>query len=163
MEKAGMMQNNVQIIPVEKKHIPEILQIERASFSMPWSYDSFRHELEDLDSHFTAAICDGQVVGFCVLRRFDIEGEIFNIAVSDAYRGKGIGEQLLSEALSFADVLNVKHIFLEVRRSNIPAISLYKKLGFNILGFRKNYYDAPTEDAIMMRRDYNHSATRKDN
>ncbi len=147
-----MMQNNVKILPVNESHLAKIVELEQAIFSLPWSIDSFRSEMESPDSHFTAAILNGEVVGFCVLHIFGDEGEIFNIAVSKEYRGKKIGDILLSEALGFADGRNMSRIFLEVRKSNLPAIGLYTKHGFEILGIRKNYYDEPTEDAIIMQR-----------
>lgn len=148
-----MMQNNVKILPVNESHLPKIVEMEQAIFSLPWSIDSFRSEMESPDSHFTAAVLDSEVVGFCVLHFFDDEGEIFNIAVSQEHRGKKIGDILLSEALGFADGSGIDRIFLEVRKSNLPAIGLYTKHGFEILGIRKNYYDEPTEDAIIMQRE----------
>ena len=149
------MQNNVTIVSVSDEHIPQIVQLEREIFSIPWSTESFISEKENECSHFTAAILDNAVVGFCILRSFYDEGEILNIAVSPDHRGKSIGHALIGEAIEYADSHGIEVIFLEVRRSNEPAISLYKKYNFEPIAIRKNYYDAPKEDAIIMRRTAN--------
>lgn len=147
-----MMQNNVEIVPVQESHLAEVLQIERDTFSLPWSYTGFKAELDSPDSHFTVAVANGEVVGFCILRIFVDEGEIFNIAVKKEYRGLKIGDILLRNALEHADRVGVRSTFLEVRESNLPALNLYRKQGFEALCIRKDYYDEPTENAVIMRR-----------
>lgn len=151
MEKAGMRRNNMQIIKAEKQHINDVLKIEKTCFSMAWSKDSFMGELKTDDSHFTISIDDnGDITGFCILRLFGEEAEIFNIAVLPKNRRNHIAEELLEEALSFAKTNGAFSVYLEVRASNEPAKKLYEKVGFNKIGIRRGYYDMPPEDAILM-------------
>lgn len=147
-----MILNDIKIVNADENDISDILEIEQASFSLPWSRDSFKAEVNSADSHFTVAKFNNNVIGFCILHMFGNEAEIFNVAVSEVYRGNHIGDLLLNEALGFADSSSIEQIFLEARKSNSPAISLYSKHGFKALGSRKNYYDAPQEDAIIMQR-----------
>ena len=146
------MRSDLQIIPAAAEQIEAIAALEKSTFSLPWSEDSFTAELENEDSHFTAAVLGGEVVGFSILRSFFDEGELLNIAVSPAHRGNGIGGALLEDALDYADSHGVDTVFLEVRPTNKSAVSLYKKHGFEPIAIRKNYYDEPKEDAIIMRR-----------
>ena len=147
------MQNNWEIVRVSEEQVGEIVAIERATFTLPWSAESFISEIQNPDSYFTAAVADGHAVGFCVLRYYEDEGEILNIAVSEGYRSNGIGHGLISDALSYADCHGVKRVFLEVRKSNWTAISLYAKNGFQPISVRRNYYDQPVEDALIMARE----------
>ncbi len=140
----------VNIIRADEKHMDGILEIERASFSVPWSERSFMEEIRAPEAVFLVAEEDGSVGGFCILRQFLDEGEIFNIAVSEKHRRCGMGEALLSAALREGALKGLRRVFLEVRQSNLPAVSLYEKLGFEKIGLRKNYYEKPTEDAILM-------------
>ena len=78
------------------------------------------------------------------------EISICNVAVSESHRGKGVGSALVGYLLDFARKNQVKSLFLEVRESNINAISLYKKFGFEKTGLSKNHYSSPTENAILM-------------
>jgi ribosomal-protein-alanine N-acetyltransferase len=140
----------VNIMHAGREHIPQIVEIENASFSVPWSEQSFIAELEAEGCIFLTAVEEGKVLGFCILRPFMDEGEIFNIAVAESARGCGTGEALLTAAMSEGFVVGVRRLFLEVRESNLPAIGLYKKLGFETVGVRKNYYESPRENAVLM-------------
>ena len=133
--------------------VTDIAELERSTFTLPWSEESFLDEVRNDGSHFTAAVLGGAPVGFCVLRHYEDEGEILNIAVTERHRSQGIGAALLGEALSFADAHGVERVFLEVRKSNEPAIGLYEKNGFRPLYIRKSYYEQPTEDAVIMVRE----------
>ena len=137
------MRNDFQIVPAKAEHLKEIAELERNTFSLPWSEDSFRAELENEDSHFTAAVLDGTVAGFSILRSFFEEGELLNIAVCSSHRGKGIGNALLEDGLLYADSHGVDTVFLEVRPTNRSAIALYKKHVFEPNALRKNNYDEP--------------------
>jgi len=143
----------ITIRPAGPADLPEILRIERASFSMPWAEQSLRAELEPGRAFFDAALSEGTVCGFCILHRFGPEGEIFNIAVAEAFRGQGIGRQLLEAALEHARADGMERVFLEVRDGNGPARALYDACGFAEIGRRRGYYDKPVEDAILMQRD----------
>ena len=91
------------------------------------------------------------VLGFIVLRRAADEGELLQIAVAGAAQRRGVADSLMSEALNRARGTGVETVYLEVRKSNTAAVSLYKKHGFAFSGTRKNYYADPTEDAAVMK------------
>ena len=139
-----------EIVPVSQWMLDRIVEIEREAFSASWSKAGFQAELENKDSVFYAAIRGESVVGFCVLRCLGEEGELFNIAVSPALRGQGIGGALLDHVLMEGARRGVKTVFLEVRKGNVAAQRLYLSRGFQPVGTRKNYYDEPTEDAVLM-------------
>lgn len=140
----------IDIVKVQERHLPAILELENRCFSVPWSENGFRFEMESPDAHFAAAEENGELLGFCILHRMCDEGEIFNVAVSPEKRRLGIGDALISDAMYSAGRMGIKRLFLEVRRSNEAARNLYTKHGFAVCGVRKNYYDAPKEDAILM-------------
>ena len=142
----------MEIVKAAEKHIDEIVEIEKAEFSLPWSKKSFLSELEDENVIFLAAEDSEKTVGFGILHYYNDEGEIYNIAVSSDYRRQGIGDKLLSELLKMAGNLGVNTVFLDVRESNLPARNLYKKYGFYDINIRKGYYDQPKEDAVIMIR-----------
>lgn len=140
----------IRIRRARPEDIAPVAELEKKCFSRPWSYQSFIFELESRDAWFSVAEDGGEIVGFAILHRFIDEGELFNIAVADAYRRMGVGAALLKNVIEGAVRYNIIKIFLEVRRSNDPARSLYAKHGFEVCGLRKNYYDDPKEDAILM-------------
>ena len=137
--------------PAGDEHLSAIESIERESFSLPWTYEQFAGFLDD-EHHamFVALDEEKQVVGFLCLMHVLDEGEIANIAVAPAYRKQGAADALMMRAMSFAEEHGLVYMGLEVRESNVPAISLYQKYGFQITGKRKAYYDAPKEDALIM-------------
>jgi ribosomal-protein-alanine N-acetyltransferase len=146
----------IRIIEAEEKHLPSILQIERAAFQPPWTEGTLLCEVGREEAYFALAIGDGddaeadEVLGFCILHQVSDEAELYQIAVSEASRGRGIARQLMEEALTYAKSRGIVAVFLEVRKSNAPAVGLYKKFGYKVVGRRKNYYDNPLEDAFIM-------------
>lgn len=141
---------NYKIVPMDKSHIKEIAQIERACFSDPWSEASLEEELYNpLASFIVAQRPDGAVLGYAGLHAVMDEGYIDNIAVREDYRGNGIADELLGVFLRFGQE-HLSFLTLEVRPSNEPAIQLYYKHGFAQVGRRKDYYEKPKEDAIIM-------------
>ncbi len=141
----------MRIKKASKERLDAVLEIEKSSFSAPWSRESFKGELAAAESHFTVSEDEnGEITGFCVMRVFGDEAELFNIAVSPERRNAHIGETLLTEALEYAKSKKVSAVFLEVRESNTAARKLYEKKGFRSIGVRRGYYDFPTEDAVLM-------------
>ena len=130
--------------------MPEIMAIERSCFSVPWSEAGMLSELEGKYGLITVCTIDGIVAGFSVFHRFGNEGELFNIAVSEEFRRRGIAKRLMERLFEDAKKFDVERIFLEVRKSNVAARELYRSCGFFVCGERKNYYDAPREDAVLM-------------
>ena len=132
------------------KDIPQAVEIETQCFSLPWSEKSFQDSITREDTLFL--VCEEQdiITGYIGMYISFDEGSITNVAVSQNYRKKGYGEALVFAAKEKAREKQVERIFLEVRVSNTPAIALYKKLRFENLGIRKNFYDHPREDAYIM-------------
>jgi ribosomal-protein-alanine N-acetyltransferase len=144
---------SVEIIHATAEQLEGILAIECTSFDPPWSAASIQGELDSPDSLFLAAVSDHTVLGFCVLHQTLDEGEIYQIAVAGHFRRQGIANRLLARIIQLAAERGIQTIFLEVRAGNSPATALYNQNGFVCVGCRKNYYDNPKEDAVLMRLD----------
>ncbi len=137
----------------EEKDIKPMAEMDVLCFSAPWSEESFQQEIEENRlAFYIVAEIDGIMVGYAGLWCIVDEGHITNVAVHPAHRRKGIGEALISVLLSHTVKNGILSHTLEVRASNVPAISLYTKFGFEPAGRRKNYYEDNGEDAIIMWR-----------
>ncbi len=131
--------------------LPEVLEIERMSFTTPWNIRSFEYELEHKDTILKVAVFNNQIVGYVCVRTILDVTHILNLAVLPEFRRRGIGSTLLREALNELRQLKpYVNITLEVRESNTAAIKLYEKFGFKIIGQRIGYYEKPHEDALIM-------------
>lgn len=140
----------ITIISAEEAYLPEVLALEQAAFAPAWTEGSLLKEIWREETYFALAVDDDAVLGFCILRRMSDEGELYQIAVQREWQRQGIAAQLLSAALNDCALHGVAAIYLEVRRSNVSAISLYRKSGFVRQGLRKNYYSSPVEDAVVL-------------
>ena len=129
----------------------EIFAIEMECFSVPWSLDSIEIELlnEDKKLYYVVEDANG-VVGYAGAWLVYDEGQITNIAIRPSARRQGFGAKLTSALIEECFKRGMHEIFLEVRISNLSALSLYRKLGFTVKGMRKNYYSEPKEDAYIM-------------
>lgn len=129
-----------------------IYAIEEESFSIPWSMDSITHDLAntELTMYDVLVRDDGRVEGYGGLWRVLDEGQITNIALRQDCRGNGYGELLLRVLMESAWEKGCASIFLEVRISNAAALGLYRKLGYQVVSVRKQYYSEPVEDAYVM-------------
>ncbi len=132
-----------------------IAEIERLCFSVPWSSTSVREFIENPLAVMITAKSDGRIVGYIGLYSVADEADIANVAVIPEFRRCGIAKALIIEALLYAKEKGIKKLMLEVRASNIAAISLYKSFGFICVGTRKNYYTQPKEDALLMNKSIN--------
>ena len=141
-----------EVIIATEGDIPRILEIEHEAFSPPWTHGALLAEIYNEDSFFALAVLQGEVVGFCILRRMADEGELLQIAVDPMYRRRGLADKLVIAALDWAKAQGLHSVFLEVRVSATPAAALYEKHGFESMGQRKDYYTDPTEDAVLMRK-----------
>ncbi len=141
----------LRIIPMTAQHLPAVAELERICFPAdPWSEALFRAALENPGAAILLALGeDGAPLGYAVLSTVLDEGNLDNIAVAPAYRRQGVADALLSVVTGFGRE-HLSRLMLEVRASNAPAIALYEKYGFAAVGRRKNYYDAPREDAVLM-------------
>ena len=135
---------------MEEADLGSVARIEASIFSKPWSEEGFRDSLKLPNTVYLVAEQDGSIAGYigmlCVLD----EGEITNVAVAEGFRRQGIGERLLSSLLQAGRKEGVDSFTLEVRESNSSARRLYRKLGCQEEGIRRNFYEKPTEDAILM-------------
>ncbi|HYW51373.1 MAG TPA: ribosomal protein S18-alanine N-acetyltransferase [Gemmatimonadaceae bacterium] len=132
--------------------LDDILAIERAVFSDPWSPASFTPEFTDPYTWFRVAAVDGHVRGYVIAHIVARQGEIANIAVSPAHQGSGLGGALLDGAVAAAEAESCEAVWLEVRVSNEAARRLYASRGFEPIGRRRGYYRLPVEDALVLRR-----------
>ncbi|HSL69543.1 MAG TPA: ribosomal protein S18-alanine N-acetyltransferase, partial [Longimicrobiales bacterium] len=133
--------------------LPEVMQIERSCFTMPWSEATFRGLLRRSDADLVVGEAAGKVVGYAAFWAVLDQGELGNVAVAARWRRKGVGRTLVRAILARAAERGVREIFLEVRVSNHAAQKLYQRHGFAEVGRRRNYYLEPLEDALVMRRE----------
>ena len=141
---------NIVIEKFSETHIAEIVKLVNECFSVPWSENALREELTNEFARFFVVLCDGEVAGY--IGAHNILGEVYitNIAVFTKYRRMGIAETLIKNLICVSTSENADFITLEVRKSNIGAINLYTKMGFKEVGERKNFYENPREDALLM-------------
>ena len=152
-------QMHVRIVPMNADHLDEIAELEQVCFSTPWSRNMLAEELDNACSAFLVALDDGgHVAGYAGLQVILDEGYITNVAVQPEYRRQGVAGQLLAVFLNFAKGNHLAFLTLEVRASNYGAIALYGGLGFRSVGRRKNYYEHPLEDAIIMTHEFDYVA-----
>ena len=151
-----MEQMQVRIVPMSADHLEEIAALERVCFSRPWSRNMLAEELENQCAAFLTALDPqtGKVVGYAGLLVAADEGYITNVAVFPEYRRRGVAGQLLKVFCDFAAGRHLAFLTLEVRPSNEAAIALYRSYGFTERGRRRNYYDLPREDALILTRDF---------
>ncbi|MGE5174638.1 MAG: ribosomal protein S18-alanine N-acetyltransferase [Betaproteobacteria bacterium] len=139
---------------MKKDDIDQVLSIEQSSFTMPWSRNLFLSEFRSPSvSNLMVALSPNPVrtvVGYIVFWLVDDEMHILNLAVAPAFRRQGIARKLVLAAISLADRKGANRAFLEVRASNAVAQKLYSTLGFTGMTVRRDYYDAPVEDAVVM-------------
>lgn len=141
-----------QIVPMDRSHIDQIAQLEQACFSSPWTANMLTDALFDTQASFIVAEDEeGNVLGYAGLHVIVDEGYIDNVAVEPDARRHGVASALLDVFCRFG-AANLAFLTLEVRASNAPAIALYEKHGFVQAGLRKNYYEKPKEDAVIMTR-----------
>lgn len=136
------------VVPMEERHLAALAEIEKACFHAPWSADMLREELGK--GIFLVAEQDGAAVGYVGCQTVLDEGYITNVAVSPACRRQDIGRALVRALASHARGQGLTFVTLEARASNAPAIALYEGAGFRQVGVRRNFYTAPTEDAVLM-------------
>ena len=146
---------HVRIVPMNADHLDEVAELERICFSTPWSRNMLAEELDNMLSAFLVALDDrDRVVGYAGVQVILDEGYMTNIAVRPECRRQGIAAKLLQVFMDFAKANQLSFLTLEVRASNYDAIALYGSRGFRSMGRRKNYYEHPREDALIMTREF---------
>lgn len=141
----------ISIRPATDADLARVVEIERGSFSDPWSATAFRSALDQDRLNFHVAIQGGGVVGYAVSWCVVDEAELANLAVASAMRGRRVGSALLGRAMADAVLAGCVVMHLEVRESNSAARALYASHGFGMVGRRKRYYREPVEDALILR------------
>jgi ribosomal-protein-alanine N-acetyltransferase len=127
-----------------------VLEIERSSFTTPWSEISFFNEIKNSRSIAKVARLEGRIAGYLCSSRIIDEGHILTFAVHPEFRKRGIASALIGDTLDQLKREGCRFAFLEVRASNSGAKKMYEKFGFRELGIRKNYYLSPVEDGVVM-------------
>ena len=154
---------HVRIVPMNADHLDEVAELERICFSTPWSRNMLAEELENACSAFLVAEDDtGKVAGYAGLQVILDEGYITNVAVRPECRRNGIAGKLLQVFLDFGQANHLAFLTLEVRASNYDAIALYGSRGFRSVGRRKNYYEHPKEDAVIMTKEFDYGTETSD-
>ena len=132
--------------------LPQVMVIENENFSKPWTDKGFLSFLLRYDTLFLVVEEDGEILGFVGSVMVLDEAEITNVAVMKSHQKQGLGRLLIESLMRIIAGLEIEILHLEVRVSNSEAISLYRRIGFEAVGMRHNYYEEPREDAILMRR-----------
>lgn len=138
--------NLVKMQPLHIDGVKELLDI--CFGASAWSRDSVAAQLDNPVSYCAVALDEDRVVGYIAYEIIADEGSLVELAVLPEYRRKGVGRKLTELMLTSCD--GVRTVCLEVRASNTPAIALYEAVGFRRVFVRKDYYDAPKEDAAIM-------------
>jgi len=136
---------------MELKDIKDVMKIDQASFTQPWTEDIFHMEIEKNDqAHYFILKTENKVIGYVGMWVVIDDAQITNIAILPEFRGKKFGEKLFGFVCQKAIQMGVKRLSLEVRASNVAAQKMYRKFGLVPGGIRKNYYTDNREDAIVM-------------
>lgn len=143
----------VEIRPMSELDVPMVVAIERSAYQFPWSEGIFR---DCLRVGYICRIVDvgGEIAGYGIMSVGAGEAHILNICIRDEYRGRGLARRILTWLLDRARHAGMYEAYLEVRPSNTIAARLYHSLGFEQVGVRRGYYQAPggREDAAVLRR-----------
>ena len=141
----------MEFLKMDASHVEAVAKIEQICFSDPWSLNSVKGELTNSLSLWIVAVDGDRVVGYVGSQTVQEEADMMNLAVLPEYRRQGVAGRLIRELIANLDA---KSLTLEVRQSNLPAISLYEKMGFIQVGLRPNYYRNPKENAIILRKEW---------
>ena len=144
----------MEYVLMDGSHVAGIAALEKVCFSDPWSEASIASELHNPLSTWLVALDGDRITGYVGSQAVLDGADMMNIAVDPAYRRQGVAAELVERLITALKNKGVICLALEVRASNTPAIALYEKLGFEIVGRRPNYYRHPKEDALIMRKEW---------
>ena len=149
-----LVRRKMKIVKMTADHVSQVAELEKICFSDPWSEKNIASELTNPLSFWLVAVEGDKVAGYVGSQSVMGESDMMNVAVHPDFRRQGVAEKLVLELVA-ALAKNDNHcLTLEVRASNVSAISLYEKLGFAQIGLRKNYYRNPKEDALILRKEW---------
>lgn len=135
---------------MEQKDLEQVLSIENEIFESPWKFHDFENSMTNSQNIYLVVEEDEEIIAYCGLWGVAGEGQIYNVAVKEKFRNNHIALSMLKELISLGKQEELSAFTLEVRISNESAIKLYHNLGFKDVGIRKNFYENPKEDAIIM-------------
>jgi len=135
---------------MQESDLPSVVEIERLSFTTPWSERLFFNEIYKQRAIAQVAAVGNRVIGYICSNYAADEGHILNLAVHPDFRGRGIAKRLVKEILAELKENACRFLYLEVRASNNIAREFYEGLGFEVIGRRNGYYTEPNEDAVLM-------------
>lgn len=142
----------MQIVKMEKEHCEILAELEKLCFSRPWSRKALEDEVANPRAYFVTAVDGDKILGYGGMHCSHMECYIDNIAVFGHHRKKGVGSAIVRQLAQEAQRRGADFISLEVRPSNLAAVNLYMGLGFVEEGRRRNFYNDPTEDALILTR-----------
>lgn len=146
----------LDIVPMTLEHVVPVAAIEAASFPVPWSLNAFVQEiLQNSMAEYLVALRNGEVAGYAGAWLILDEAHVTNVAVRPDLRRLGIGRRLMEKLVERVFFLGARKMTLEVRASNLEALTLYESLGFCTKGVRRRYYEDTGEDALVMWLDLN--------
>lgn len=140
----------VEVRNLNFNDLDAVAEIEKICFSLPWSKEAIAKELINKLAYYQCATINDTVVGYMGMWKICDEGHVTNVAVLPEYRNNGIASMMISKMIDVCKCSEIYNVTLEVRESNIEAIKLYEKFGFESAGKRPNYYQRPNESAIIM-------------
>lgn len=133
-----------------EQDVARVAELEKKVFSDAWTSAGIYETFCQNQAFVTVAECDGEIVGYCIVYYVMDEGEIARIAVEEKVRRKGVGRGLLDFVCECCKIKNINRLLLDVRESNESARRFYEQYGFTVDGIRKNFYDQPKENAVLM-------------
>ena len=144
----------IKLEPMSQTHVAAVAELEKLCFSMPWSERAIASELSNPLSLWIVAIDGQRLVGYIGSQAVIDEADVMNVAVLPEFRRQGVACELVNALVMALSTKQVRSLALEVRASNEAARALYAKLGFAEVGRRPNYYRAPKEDALILRKEW---------
>lgn len=144
----------MEFVLMNDSHVEAVAQLEQRCFNDPWSVNSIKSELNNPLSLWLVAVEDGFLAGYVGSQSVMGWSDMMNLAVAPEYRRQGVGERLVNALIERLRENQISCLTLEVRVSNLTAIALYDKLGFQQVGRRPNYYRNPKEDALILRKEW---------
>jgi len=140
--------------PMQESDLDEVVAVEQAVYPHPWTRANFADSLSQGYQAWVLRAQDRELLGYFLIMAIVDEAHLLNVAVSGSWQGKGLGRFLLNQSVALARGMGMESMLLEVRPSNVRALQIYQRYGFNEIGRRKGYYPAAhqqREDAIVMR------------
>ena len=144
----------MEIRKMTAREVPQVAELEKLCFAMPWSEKSVAGELDNPLALWLVAMEGDRLAGYVGSQTVLDETDMMNLAVAPQFRRQGVGEALVNALTASLKQLGSRCLTLEVRDSNEAARALYGKLGFAEVGRRRGYYRDPREDALILRKEW---------